>query len=62
MNIRAPKTSSRRVWAYASQYFHLQNQCKVKNVLVKEFKAEFKNSNGIRDITGYIYNFNEIYD
>ncbi len=60
MNIRAPKTGSRRVWAYASQYFHLQNQCKVKNILVKEFKAEFKNSKGSRDITGYIYNFNEI--
>ena len=51
---------SRRVWAYASQYFHLQNQCKVKSILVKEFKADFKNSKGIRDITGYIYNFNEI--
>ena len=60
MNIRAPKTGSRRVWAYASQYFHLQNKCKVKNILVKEFKAEFKNSKGSRDITGYIYNFNEI--
>lgn len=60
MNIRAPKTGSRRVWAYASQYFHLQNQCKVKSILVKEFKADFKNSKGIRDITGYIYNFNEI--
>lgn len=61
MNIRAPKTSYRRVWAYASQYFHLQNQCKVKAVLVKEYIAERKDSKEIvTDITGYIYNFNEI--
>ena len=60
MNIRAPKTGSRRVWAYASQYFHLQNQCKVKTVLVKEFKATRTNSKGVTDITGYIYNFNDI--
>ncbi|MBS1571443.1 MAG: hypothetical protein JST62_03470 [Bacteroidetes bacterium] len=61
MNIRAPKTSYRRVWAYASQYFHLQNQCKVKAVLVKEYKFRKPNSDGkIVDKTGYIYNFNEI--
>ena len=60
MNIRAPKTSYRRVWAYASQYFHLQNQCKVKAVLVKEFIATKNTSKGPVDITGYIYNFTEI--
>lgn len=60
MNIRVPKPSYRRVWAYASQYFHLQNKCKVKEVLVKEFKAIKNTSKGPVDITGYIYNFTEI--
>lgn len=60
MNIRMH--DDRKIWAMASQYFHLQTQCKVKNKLVVGlFDSSAINNNKdpfnekIRDSTTYIY-------
>ena len=42
---------SRKKWAMASQYFHLQNKCRVKNLLVKEIIAYNKRG---EDVTTYL--------
>lgn len=65
MNIRMH--DDRKIWAMASQYFHLQKQCKVKKKLVVGlFDSSAINNNKdpfnekIRDSTTYIYHTQEI--
>ena len=63
MNIRM--YDDRKIWAMASQYFHLQKQCKVKDRLVvglydKKAIEKKKNGEDAKDSTTFIYHSKKI--
>ena len=62
MNIRMhnDKKYKREKWAMASQYFHLQNQCKVKEKLVVELFDKGKDRGENKDGTTYIFDQKKI--
>ncbi|MDI9310979.1 MAG: hypothetical protein QM535_12250 [Limnohabitans sp.] len=62
MNIRMhnDKKWSREKWAMASQYFHLQNQCKVKEKLVVELLDKTKDRDKNEDGTTYLFHQTKI--